>query len=120
MSEESAAEKLMNALISKMESMDNTIHSLKAENKVIKQHISNPTGLLKKMGFISVKTPFAEGVMPDVFRGGPDDILKDESSIGSSLSFTNEEIHSMDWNDIHELAETAKDSGNVGNAALME
>lgn len=119
MSEESAAEKLMNALISKMESMDNTIQSLKTENTLIKQHISNPTGLLKKMGFISVKTPFAEGVMPDIFRGGPDDILKEETT-DSNLSFTNEEIHSMDWNEIHELAESAKDSGNVGNATLME
>ena len=119
MSEESAAEKLMTALISKMESMDNTIKSLKTENEVIKQHISNPTGLLKKMGFISVKTPFAEGVMPDIFRGGPDDVLKEDTH-DSNLSFTNEEIHSMDWNDIHELAETAKDSGNVGNATLME
>ena len=119
MSEEGNAEKLMSALISKMESMDNTIQNLQAENTLIKKHMANPTGLLKKMGFVSVKTPFAEGIMPDVFRGGPEDIMKEEVD-GLPLPTSNEEFHTMDWGAIHELADSARDTGNVGNPKPLE
>ena len=120
MSEEGNAEKLMSALISKMESMDNTIQNLQAENTLIKKHMANPTGLLKKMGFVSVKTPFAEGIMPDVFRGGPEDILKEDMHDGIPLPTSNEEFHTMDWGAIHELADSARDTGNLGNPKPLE
>ena len=100
--EGNVAERLISTLVSKMESMDMTITSLKAENVLIKKHIQHPEGLLKKMGFIRATTPFTEDVVPDVFRGGPDDILK-----GEEVSFvpqSNEEFHNMDWEQIHELA----------------
>ena len=119
MSEEGNAEKLMSALISKMESMDNTIQNLQAENTLIKKHMANPTGLLKKMGFVSVKTPFAEGIMPDVFRGGPEDIMKEDVN-ELPLPPSNEEFHTMDWGAIHELADSAKNTGNIGNPKPLE
>jgi hypothetical protein len=120
MSEEGNAEKLMNALISKMESMDSTIQNLQAENTLIKKHMANPTGLLKKMGFVSVKTPFAEDVTPDVFRGGPEDIMKGDIGNEIPLPTSNEDFHTMDWGAIHELADSAKDTGNLGNPMPLE
>ena len=101
--EDNVAERLISTLVSKMELMDTTITSLKAENALIKNHIQNPEGLLKKMGFIRAATPFTEDVIPDVFRGGPDDILKGEE-VNGFVPQSNEEFHSMNWEQIHELA----------------
>ena len=101
--EGNVAERLMSTLVSKMESMDETIIALKAENRLIKKHIQNPEGLLKKMGFIRATTPFAEDIVPDVFRGGGDEILKGEDA-ESPVPQTNAEFHSMDWKQVHELA----------------
>ena len=119
--EGNVAETLMQALISKMEFMDQTIQSLQAENAVIKKHMANPTGLLKKMGFVSMRTPFAEDIKPDIFRGDADDILKGE--IGReeiSVPQSNLEFHDMNWADIHELADSAKDAGYIGNVPMLE
>jgi len=119
--EGNVAETLMQALISKMEFMDQTIQSLQAENAVIKKHMANPTGLLKKMGFVSMRTPFAEDIKPDIFRGDADDILKGE--IGReeiSVPQSNSEFHDMNWADIHELADSAKDAGYIGNVPMLE
>ena len=101
--EGNVAERLMSTIVSKMESMDKTISALRAENQLIKKHIQNPEGLLKKMGFVKATTPFAEDVIPDVFRGGGDEIMKGEDA-ESSVPLTNEEFHSMDWEQVHELA----------------
>ena len=98
-----------------MEQMDNTIQDLKTENAVIKKHMANPEGLLKKMGFISIRTPFAEGMPPDVFRGDSDDILKGVDEDGAPVPLSNEDFHMTGWGDIHSLAESAKDSGHIGN-----
>ena len=118
--EGSPAEMLMDALVTKMEAMDNTIQQLQAENTLIKQHMANPNGLLKKMGFVSVRTPLAEDVMPDIFRGGGDDILKSVEEGEAYVPQTNEDFHAMNWNDIHALADSAKDAGHVGNVNAME
>lgn len=121
MSEEegSSAERLMDVLISKMEVMDNTIQSLKAENALIKKHMANPEGLLKKMGFVSVRTPFAEGIPPDVFRD-QDNLLKSDGGPSVEVPQSNAEFHSMNWDEIHALADSAKDHGQVGNVMVGE
>lgn len=112
------AERLMEVLIQKMESMDNTIQAQQSELKVLKKAMANPTKLLKKMGFVSTTTPFSEDVMPDVFRGSSDDIRKGEE--GVMVPQTNEDFHNMDWESIHELADQAKSVGNTGNAPMLE
>tara|TARA_R100000008_G_C3545325_1_gene147191 strand:- start:483 stop:833 length:351 start_codon:yes stop_codon:yes gene_type:complete len=109
--EGNAAEKLMEALISKMESMDATITSLKLENQIIKQNMTNPSNLLKKMGFVSMRTPIAEDVVDDVFRGSGDDILKATDGQGIEIPTTNEEFHNMGWEEIHALAASAQNIG---------
>lgn len=109
--EGNAAEKLIEVLISKMEFMDATISSLQLENQIIKQNITNPSNLLKKMGFVPMRTPIAEDVIDDVFRGGGDAILKTTDSMGMDLPDTNEEFHSMKWEEIHALAESARSVG---------
>jgi len=108
MSEEGNAEQLMNALITKMESMDSNINVLKAENQRLQQIINNPNMLLKKMGLVKSNTPFAEDIQNDPFRNdmNNDSILKGNNS---SIPQTNEAFHEMSWDEIHELANTAKD-----------
>ena len=66
--EESGTERLMNALINKMESMDRSLDSLKQENLELKKMIQQPGNLLKRAGFVSVNTPLSEDVEPDNFR----------------------------------------------------
>tara|TARA_R100000152_G_C6752059_1_gene175738 strand:- start:346 stop:699 length:354 start_codon:yes stop_codon:yes gene_type:complete len=109
--EGNAAEKLIEVLISKMESMDATINGLQMENQIIKQNMVNPSNLLKKMGFVPMKTPIAEDVVDDVFRGGGDAILKTTDNVGIDLPDSNEEFHNMKWEEIHALAESARSVG---------
>ena len=52
MTEQSDAERLMGVLITKMESMDNDLESLKQENMRLRKMITNPTIMLKKMGMV--------------------------------------------------------------------
>ena len=105
---EDNSERLVNALITKMEVMDNSIEVLKQENIRLKNLLNNPNSLLKKMGMIKTTTPFKEDVPNDPFRNDLNDnsILKGQNSF---IPQTNEEFHSMDWDDIHELANKAKD-----------
>jgi len=120
--EEGTAEKLMGALITKMESMDNSLSILKAENNALKQIVGDPAMLLKRAGFIRSGSNSAPmDVMPDLFRGDAAyDILKDETAGGISIPENNQEFHEMDWADIHRLAEEAKGTGNIGNNIGME
>ena len=109
MVEESNTEKLMNALINKMESMDSSLNDLKSENRELRKMMLNPGQLLKRAGFVSVSTPFSEDVRMDPFRG--DLGLADGSTItkGEDFSdFTNEQVHEMTWDEIHEMAEQSK------------
>ena len=103
----STTEKLMTALISKMENMDNDLQTLKHENVMMKRMLNSPAGILKKAGFVTVNTPLSEDVLPDGFRGDADDIfLKNDD--GSSFPQTNEDFHAMSWDDIHDMATTNK------------
>jgi len=93
---------LMDTLITKMESMDKDIQLILIENQQLKKMISNPEHLMKKAGFIPTRTPFAEDLKTDPFRG--DELLKGDSS-GDLESFSNEDIHGMSWEEIHDMAD---------------
>ena len=104
--EPSTTERLMNALITKMEGMDTDLQLLKAENRRLRSMFSNPEAMLKKAGFVKTATPFTEDVLPDPFRNDDPILLKNES--GFAIPQSNEEFHSMSWDDIHEMAEGAR------------
>tara|TARA_R100000995_G_C3431114_1_gene98549 strand:+ start:50 stop:403 length:354 start_codon:yes stop_codon:yes gene_type:complete len=109
--EESGTERLMNALINKMESMDRSLDSLKQENLELKKMIQQPRNLLKRAGFVSVQTPLSEGVEPDNFRAdldmGEATLLKGGNKVDMG-EMSNEDVHQMSWDDIHELADNTK------------
>ena len=107
--EENGAEKLMNTLISKMESMDNDVQVLKAENAAMRRLINSPEALFIKAGFVSARTPLSEDVDYDPLRGdlpvnSANAIIKSDSQ-----DFTNEEIHNLTWSEIHEMAEQTRE-----------
>ena len=100
MSDEPA--QLMDTLITKMESMDKDIQLLMDENQQMRKMIDNPVHLMKRAGFVPSRTPFAEDLQTDPFRG--DELLKGDSS--SDLeTYSNEDIHDMSWEDIHDMAD---------------
>ena len=100
MSDEPA--QLMDTLITKMESMDKDIQLLMDENQQMRKMIDNPAHLMKRAGFVPSRTPFAEDLQTDPFRG--DELLKGDSS--SDLeTYSNEDIHDMSWEDIHDMAD---------------
>lgn len=107
----SSTEKLMNALITKMESMDSSLNDLRNENMELRKMMNNPAALLKKAGFVSTTTTLPEDISPDPFRNdlglGDATLLKNENS--NLSEFTNEQVHEMSWADIHEMAEQAQD-----------
>ncbi len=115
------AERLMGALISKMESMDNNMQVLKAENEELRRMMRNPSAMLRKAGFVSVTTQRPEDVLQDGFRGEADDfILKGQDGADIGVPTTNADFHKMDWSDIHALADQAKESGAIGQPMGME
>ena len=111
----------MGALISKMENMDAGLQVLKAENQQLKQMMQNPASLLRKAGFVSVSTQRPTDVIEDGFRGDVGDfILKGEDGAEIQLPTSNADFHTMEWSDIHTLADQAKSTGAVGNQIGME
>ena len=112
MATESNTERLMNALINKMETMDNSLGELKFENRELKKMLLNPAQLLKRAGFVSTTTPLSEDVALDPFRAdvslGDAALLKTDATatIGEMSS---EEIHEMSWDEFHEMAEQSRD-----------
>ena len=105
---EDNTERLMNALISKMETMDRSIQEVHAENVVLRKALENPQIILRKAGFVPYATPYAEDVDVDVFRGDMETtklIKGDEIVMPNPDKFSNEEIHDMSWDDIHEMAD---------------
>tara|TARA_R100000995_G_C3465258_1_gene115307 strand:- start:512 stop:862 length:351 start_codon:yes stop_codon:yes gene_type:complete len=112
MTEQSTTERLMNTLISKMEAMDSDLQILKAENVRLKHAVSNPVSLLRKAGFVQANTPFSQDISTDVFRGdiGVDGAGEDNLILKESNNYSNEEIHLMSWEEIHEMAEQAKET----------
>ena len=109
MAEESVAERLMNALVTKMESMDNDLQVLKSENIQLRQALQNPISMLRKAGFVATMTPLSQDVETDAFRGDIGVGTNDDSALLKSQNeYTNNEIHLMSWEEIHEMAEQAK------------
>ena len=106
---EDKSELLVNALITKMEVMDSNIEILKQENERLKNIINNPQKLLRKMGMVKTTTPFTEDLQDDPFRNdlNNNSILKGQNT---TIPQTNEEYHNMDWEEIHELANQAKNT----------
>jgi|TARA_R100000458_G_scaffold56488_1_gene61457 hypothetical protein len=106
---EDKSELLVNALITKMEAMDSNIEILKQENERLKNIINNPQKLLRKMGMVKTTTPFTEDLQDDPFRNdlNNNSILKGQNT---TIPQTNEEYHNMDWEEIHELANQAKNT----------
>jgi len=118
---ENVAERLMSALINKMEAMDNGLNRLRLENQELKKMVANPATMMKRAGFVSASTQRPHDVMVDGFRGEvSDSILKGQDGADISVPTTNADFHKMDWSDIHALADQAKDSGSVGNKLGME
>tara|TARA_R100000329_G_C7600615_1_gene213017 strand:+ start:715 stop:1062 length:348 start_codon:yes stop_codon:yes gene_type:complete len=108
-SSENNAEKLMGVLINKMEIMDSNLNIIKAENDALRKLINNPQALLRKMGLVSVSTPLTDDLQVDPFRGDMDfsnEIMKSNQQNITSIS--NEELHEMSWEDIHEMANDAR------------
>ena len=102
--EQDVTERLMNALISKMESMDSDIKSVRAENDQLRKMMSNPATLLKRAGYVRTNTPLSEDMLDDPFRMD-DTVIKSEGTVNNQLdSYTNEEVHEMSWEEIHEMA----------------
>ena len=109
MSDSTNAEQLIGVLINKMETMDSDLSVIKAENVALRNIINNPQQLLRKMGLVSVATPLTDDLQVDPFRG-------DMSLVGGSLlkstpqvgTMSNEDIHAMSWEQIHEMAVGAK------------
>jgi len=104
---EDGPEQLMNALISKMETMDADIQNIRAENLTLKRVLDNPQVILRKAGFIPYATPLSEDVEVDAFRG--DFVTTDIDFISKEDNnpdkFTNTEIHEMSWDEIHDMAD---------------
>jgi len=115
---ENTAEKLMGALISKMENMDSDLRTLKQENINLRKAIADPMNMLRKAGFVMSKTERPSGMLQDDFRPMGDDMVIKGADL--DMPSTNEEFHQMEWSEIHALAESAKSAGSTGNNMGME
>ncbi len=94
-SKSDSAQKLLNALINKMEDMDNRMVSMERE-------MNSPHKILKKAGYVTMRTPMTEISLNDGFRG---EVATDDQILKSpQKEYSNEEIHKMSWEEIHEMA----------------
>ena len=118
---EGVAERLMSALINKMEAMDAGLNSLRLENQELKKMVANPAAMMKRAGFVSASTDRPHDVIIDGFRGEVGhSILKGQDGLDVSVPKTNADFHKLDWSDIHTLADQAKQVGSVGNNTGIE
>ena len=99
MSEEESTnqtEQLMNALISKMESMDAKLSALEGQ-------MNSPNALLRKAGYVAYNTPLSEEsrLMPSEAT-----FLMTHYHQGCRLTadMSSLQIHEMSWEEIHEMA----------------
>tara|TARA_R100000008_G_scaffold62380_1_gene39652 strand:+ start:1352 stop:1735 length:384 start_codon:yes stop_codon:yes gene_type:complete len=118
--EDNAVMRLMNALITKMETMDSQMHEMRAD-------LRNPDTLLKRAGFVRTKSPSVDDVWGDPLRGDRGGVIEkagDGTEIDVvNLPSSNEEWHDMDWEDIHALAKQAgapTESGFSTNRRVIE
>ena len=108
--DDNVTERLMNALISKMETMDRDIQVVREENAMLRKAFDNPQAILRKAGFVPYSTPLSDDVRADAFRADMDTIMKSRDIDGNSDldKFSNEEVHEMSWDDIHSMADQHK------------
>ena len=119
--ESNVAERLMGALISKMENMDSELQILKSENAQFRAAFNDPAVMLRKAGFVQARTRRPADVVADPFRGEGDEfILKGYDGEVITAPENNADFHAMDWADIHQLADQAKGAGAIGNNVGME
>tara|TARA_R110002110_G_scaffold13948_2_gene66201 strand:+ start:383 stop:754 length:372 start_codon:yes stop_codon:yes gene_type:complete len=119
--EGNVAERLMGALISKMENMDSELQILKSENAQFRVALDDPAVMLRKAGFVQSRTRRPADVIADPFRGeGNEFILKGFDGEAITAPENNADFHAMDWADIHQLADQAKGVGAIGNNVGME
>ena len=102
---------LVDALISKMERMDGDIGVLREQNLELKKMISNPALLLQKAGYVKTSTPATEDVWGDPLRGDRNSVIEKAAIMVDGILVepptNNEQWHSMGWDEIHAMAETA-------------
>lgn len=95
---------LMKTLISKMESMD-------AELSSMRKSMNTPELLLKRAGFVRANTPANQDVWGDPLRGDRDTVISKAAAAiddaGMSMPDSNEEWHEMSWDEIHKMADEA-------------
>jgi hypothetical protein len=107
MSDDTDAMVLMKALITKMESMD-------AEINTMRKNMDSPITLLKRAGFVRASTPASEDVWGDPLRGDRSDVISKAANAiddsGLNMPASNEEWHEMDWSQIHAMANTAAEA----------
>jgi hypothetical protein len=119
-----AASKLMNALITKMEQMDNDMQDIREQNVQLRKMLINPAGLLKRAGFVRANTPAIQDVWGDPLRSDSSAIVKGvDEEVGGEIfdvPTNNEDFYKMNWDDIHALANQAKELGHVENKPLPE
>jgi|21_taG_2_1085346.scaffolds.fasta_scaffold00073_15 hypothetical protein len=108
--DDNVTERLMNALISKMETMDRDIQVVREENAMLRKAFENPQAILRKAGFVPYSTPLSDDVRADAFRADMDTIMKSRDIDGNSDldKFSNEEVHEMSWDEIHSMADQHK------------
>lgn len=95
---QSNAQRLLEALINKMEDMDGRMMNMEYQ-------LSTPHNIFKKAGYIAMRTPIAEGHFVDDFRH-INEVTETSSAIIKAQhgDLSNEDIHKMSWEDIHDLA----------------
>jgi len=102
--QETDAMVLMKALISKMESMD-------AELSSMRKSMDTPELLFKRAGFVRANTPANQDVWGDPLRGDRDTVISKAAAAidnaGMSMPDSNEEWHEMSWDEIHKMADEA-------------
>jgi hypothetical protein len=100
---------LMKALIGKMESMD-------TELGMLRKQVSNPHTMLRKSGFVRAVTPASEDVWGDPLRGDREEVISKAANqsrsdaMGTAMPDTNEDWHSLSWESIHQMANTAAET----------
>jgi len=102
---------LVDALISKMERMDGDIDILREQNLELRKMVSDPGALLQKAGYVRVSTPATEDVWGDPLRGDRNSVIEKAAVMVDGIMVeppsNNEQWHSMGWDEIHAMAETA-------------
>jgi|TARA_E500000305_G_scaffold111934_2_gene129580 hypothetical protein len=120
MTEPDSAERLMSALISKMERMDSDLSDIREQNQQLRKMMLKPASLLKRAGFVRADTPAVQDVWGDPLRGDSTIMKEEDGGDAFDMPKSNEDFFDMDWSEIHNLANQAKSLGHVANTPMPE